>query len=167
MSDRQVNESDLSAEFRALGKNLAGLVRSAWESPERRRFQQELETGIRELGITLKQEIDTFQESPTGQRLRTEMEDVQGRIRTGEVQSQARSELFSALKKVNEELEKAASHLGGQGRGPQRGAEEPGFEGRQDVDQEVHPDDVDSTSPEMPHQEIHPDDVDAPPPPES
>lgn len=101
-------EERISEEFRELGKNLIGMLRSAWESPERKKLQQEIENGIMELGITLKQEAETFRESPTGQRLKSDMEDVREKLRTRKTRARMREEVLSALRTINSELEKVA-----------------------------------------------------------
>lgn len=99
-------EDDLTEEFRNLGKNLVGTLRTAWESPERKRLQSDIENGLSELGSTLQNEVQTFKEGPTGQRLKSNVEDFRQRVRTGEVSIQARQELLEVLKRANAELEK-------------------------------------------------------------
>ncbi len=107
MSENKPPENDLAEEFRNLGKNLADALRTAWENPERKKFQQEIENGINEMGATLSKEFGTFVESPTGQRLRSDVEDLGERFRTGEAQQRAREELLSALKRANIEIQRA------------------------------------------------------------
>lgn len=109
MSDDNGPQGDLADEFRTLGKNLAEAMRSAWESPERKRLQQEIETGLIELGTTLRTEFNTFNESSTAQRLKEDVQDLGSRMRTGQVQDQVRSELISVMRMVNLELQKATT----------------------------------------------------------
>ena len=115
MSETEKREDVLADEFRNLGKNLTEVMRTAWESPERKNMQAEIETGLDELGKSLNQEVSSFRQSPTGQRLKTDMEDLNQRIRSGEVTSKARDELLAALKRANEELQKVISRWGGAG----------------------------------------------------
>lgn len=117
MSEQKPPESDVTEEFRLLGKNLADALRAAWESPERKRVQQEIESGLKEAGTSMMREIEKFSESPTGQRLKSEAQEVRERVRSGEVQNKAREELLSALRAINNELQKVAqkvSQAGGQ-----------------------------------------------------
>jgi hypothetical protein len=109
MSENMPPENDIAEEFRNLGKNLADALRTAWESPERKKFQQEIENGINEMGATLSKEFGTFIESPTGQRLRSDMEDLGEHLRTGETQQHAREELLAALKRANIEIQRATA----------------------------------------------------------
>ena len=107
MSENVPSENDLTEEFRKLGKNLADALRTAWESPERKKFQQEIENGINEMGVTLSEEFGTFMESPTGQRLKSDVQDLGEHFRTGEAQQRAREELLSALRRANIEIQQA------------------------------------------------------------
>lgn len=106
-------EDNLTDEFRTLGQNLLNTLHAAWERPERKKLQQEIEDGLSELVNTLKDEADTFASSPTGQKVKTEAEDLRQRVQTGEVDTAIRSELLKALQTVNAELKKAAGRLGG------------------------------------------------------
>jgi len=115
MADPNSNENksssnDVSAELRELGKNLREALRSAWESEERRKFQQEIESGLAELGASLSAAAKDFSSSPTGQTLKSDVDDLRERIRTGEVESKVRSEILEALHKVNNDLKNATKN---------------------------------------------------------
>ena len=99
-------EGSIAEEMRLLGKNLIDLMRSAWDNPERKRVQSEIEKGITDLGATLKREAEAMASSPTAQRVKTEVEEVGERIRSGEAQARVSQELFDALKTANDELGK-------------------------------------------------------------
>ena len=115
MSETEKREDVLADEFRNLGKNLTEVMRAAWESPERKNMQAEIETGLNEMGKSIDQEISSFRQSPSGQRLKSDMEDLNQRIRSGEVTIKAREELLAALKRANAELQKVISRWGGAG----------------------------------------------------
>lgn len=102
------SQSDVTSEFRQLGKNLKEILEAAWESEERRKLQREIESGLSELERSLNQTIEELKESPTGKRIKEEAEDLRGRIRSGELEAQLREDLLSILRRVNTELEKAA-----------------------------------------------------------
>ena len=109
MTDNPQPEKDLSDEFRALGENLVKALQSIWDSPERRRLQQEIENGLNELASTLHKEARAFNDSPTGQQLKADFEDLRQRVRSGEAEDSAREELLKALKLMNTELERVVS----------------------------------------------------------
>ena len=108
---------DLAEEFRNLGNNLKSILLTAWESPERKKLQQEIETGMTDLGNSLDQTVREFKDSPAGQRLKEDARDFQERLRTGEVDKRIREDLLTVMRRFNEELEKV-SHPREAGEGP-------------------------------------------------
>jgi hypothetical protein len=103
--------NNIGDELRALGENLIATLREAWGSPERQRLQSEIETGLADLGTSLKKAAADLETSPTGQRLKADIDDFGERVRTGEVESKLRTELLEALRAVNRELEKATARM--------------------------------------------------------
>jgi hypothetical protein len=144
MSENKPPEESIADELRNLGKSLAETLQAAWESPERRKLQQEIEAGLLEMRSTLKREVDNFSQSSTGQRIKTDVNGVQQRIRTGEMEEKVRSEMINALRLANAELQKVATHLARRGQ-PEQTAEAGGL--NPEKHEEVHPDDVDSGTP--------------------
>lgn len=111
MSDEPAAQEDtksqqLKSEFQHLGENLRQLFVNAWESEERKNFQNELEDGLAELGDSLNQTAKDIQESETGQKFKAEAEDFRERVKSGEVEQKVREDILSVLHKVNAELEK-------------------------------------------------------------
>lgn len=121
MTDTPPNpQENLSDEFRRLGQNLVDTMRSAWDSPERKRLQDEIGDGLDELAKTIRLEVDAFQQSPTGQRIRSDVEDFRQRVRKGEVEEKLREDLLAALRAINDELKKVSA------RWSEPGGEQPG-----------------------------------------
>jgi hypothetical protein len=112
MAESKPPEENLESEFRTLGKNLVEALRTAWESPERKKLQHEIESGLIEFGNTLKEEVDNFSETPKGQKLKAEVEDVRERIQKGQVEAKAREEILSVLRVANTELTKIIQRWG-------------------------------------------------------
>jgi hypothetical protein len=110
-NESRPQEINIGDELRALGDNLIATLREAWGSPERQQLQSEIETGLADLGSSLKKAAADFETSPTGQRLKADLDDFGERVRSGEVESKLRSELLEALRAVNLELEKAAARM--------------------------------------------------------
>ena len=102
---------DLIDELRSLGDNLRSLLESAWSSEERKRLKQDLEAGLSDVKASLNQAATDFAKSPTGQTLKSDIEDFNERLRTGEVESVVRREILGALRTANEGLKKAADDL--------------------------------------------------------
>jgi hypothetical protein len=108
MSDQPQNESnDIADELRQLGKNIKEALRSAWGSEERHKLQQEIQSGLSELGNMLNQAADDFKSSQAGQNIKADIDDFKERLRTGEVESKVRSEILEALQTANRELKRA------------------------------------------------------------
>lgn len=112
MSDTPPEEEKLSEEIRSLGQNLLGLFQAAWDHPERKRVQDEIETGLHDLGATLQKEADNFSRSPTGEKIKNEIDDIGTRINSGETRTKVYEDLISALKVANSELSSAIERIG-------------------------------------------------------
>ncbi len=110
MTDDPRPEGNLEDEFQVLGKNLVAALRAAWDTPERKRVQEELITGLNGLGSTIKHEADNFAGSSAGQQIKSSVEQVGERLRSAEAQEKVRLELLNALKAANLELQKVIDH---------------------------------------------------------
>ena len=106
MSEESTPEGNLAEEFQNLGKNLVEALHAAWDHPERKRVQEEVVSGLNELGTTLRNEADSFSESPTGQRLKTDVHTFGERVRNNEMQTKVQQELLQVIKNANSELKK-------------------------------------------------------------
>ena len=112
MSENNPNENKstsdtISDQLNELGKNLRDALHAAWSSDERRKLQQEIEEGMASLGATLSQAAKDFSSTTTGKTITDDVKDLQQRWKTGEVSSKVHSDVMDALKRVNEELQKA------------------------------------------------------------
>jgi len=106
MTDPLPPENELAAEFRRLGENLRSALQSAWESEERLRLEDEIERGLRQAAESLREAADDVRTSPVGQRLHGDLEDLEARLRSGELRAKARGEILKAVRMLNAELEK-------------------------------------------------------------
>lgn len=173
MEENKRTEDSLAEEFRRLGKNLTEVLHTAWNRPGRKRLREEITSSLSELGSLLKEEAKYMSESPAGQRLKAEAEDLRQRVRSGEVEAKARQEMLSALRIANEQLRKAIDYIEeaddrqrreGETDRP-RGAPEDDKETTPMKDagrREAHPDDVEADLDQgSDRQEVHPDDVES------
>ena len=111
MSEDKKTEDSLINEFQTLGENLVNTFRAAWDNPERKRLQKEIEDGLVEMRSTMMQEVDSFSESQTGQRLKSDIDDFQDWVQNSNAEDQIREELIKALNIANTELKKVADKL--------------------------------------------------------
>ena len=109
MTEPRPSFEELGDELRSLGANLRQVLQAAWESDERRRAQEDIERGLDDLARTLRTAGQEFAASPTGQRLRDDVRDLHERLRSSDVDARIREDLLAALRRVNEELGKAAA----------------------------------------------------------
>jgi signal recognition particle GTPase len=113
MSESNPNETkspgdDIGDQLNELGRNLRDALRTAWESDERRKLQQEIEVGLTNLRDSLNEAAKDFSNSQTGQNLKEDVKDLHERWQTGDVGSKVRSEIAEALRTVNRELHNAS-----------------------------------------------------------
>jgi len=108
MSDESHEPGDLASELRNLGENLRGLFASAWDSEDRKRLQQEIEAGVNDLTNSLRSAASDFAESEAGRQLKEDVQDLGERVRSGEVEAKVRQDLTQVLRKINQELGRAA-----------------------------------------------------------
>ena len=111
MEDKQNPEESLTDEIYNLGQNLIKTLHAAWERPERKKLQEEIEVGLTELAQTLQQEADNFAESPAGKQMKSDLDELRQKVRNSDAESKVRSELLDAFKVVNTELQKVVTRL--------------------------------------------------------
>jgi hypothetical protein len=101
--------SSIADELSALGKNLVAALRSALNSEESKKVQNEVETGLNDAIASLQKAADDFSKTDTGQQLKDDLADLNQRIETGELQAKLRADVVSALQTANTEIQKAAA----------------------------------------------------------
>lgn len=107
MDEATGHEGELAEEFRKLGSNLKNALQAAWNSPERERLEHEIKSGLRQAADTLADLAEEAVESETGKKMRSELESLGDRVKTGELEVKIREDLLNALQKLNAELERA------------------------------------------------------------
>lgn len=113
MEDQTEHRSELGQAFQQLGAHLQALLKTAWQSEERREIQSEISEGLRQLEGALRETAEEVSESETGQRIKQEIDELGERVRSGEFEAKARSELLKAVTTLNGELEKVRSRWEG------------------------------------------------------
>ena len=103
---------DASSEWQDLGQNLKNIFQNTWESEERRKLQEDIEAGLADFASSINKAVEDFKETPTGQKLKTDVDDFHERVKSGEVESKAREEVAAVLRSINSELEKVSKSGG-------------------------------------------------------
>ena len=70
MSENPQNDESLADAFRQLGENLVQTLRTAWDTPERKKLQQEVEESLVDLSATVKNELNCLMRAPRGSGLK-------------------------------------------------------------------------------------------------
>ena len=109
MTDKKPTDGDIASEFRELGKNLSEALRTAWDSEERKKLQQEIKTGLKDLGDSINQAAGDISQSKVAQNLKSDAQDFSKRVRSGELEAKVRTDLLAALRLLNAQLEKLFS----------------------------------------------------------
>jgi len=106
------SSEDVSAEWQNLGQNLKSVFQDTWESEERRKLQEDIEAGLADFASSINKAVEDFKETPTGQKLKTDVDDFHERVRSGEVEGKAREGVAAVLRSINSELEKVSKSGG-------------------------------------------------------
>jgi hypothetical protein len=122
MDETTRQEGELAEEFRKLGSNLKEALQSAWNSPDRQRLEQEIKTGLHQAAEALAELAEEAAESEAAKKLRSELEALGERVKSGDLENKIRQDVLAALRSLNAELERAL----------QRGGEESSQAGRAD-----------------------------------
>ncbi|MCC6147140.1 MAG: hypothetical protein IT308_06180 [Anaerolineaceae bacterium] len=103
MSENTANSEDLEEQFRLLGANLHKVIKSVWESPERKKIETELVSGLTNLTNSLVQSGEEFTQSETGQHIKMKLENLEHQIKVEELQEN----FIQVLRNLNRELDTA------------------------------------------------------------
>ena len=117
MAEPTGQDSELVAEFKQMTQNLRSAMQAAWDSPERQQLQADLQEGLEDMRATFNQMASDFAKSETGQQLKSDLQDLGDRVKSGELETQVRSEMVSLLQRVNKELQAASERMASQDSG--------------------------------------------------
>ncbi|MEA3336405.1 MAG: hypothetical protein U9R25_10880 [Chloroflexota bacterium] len=87
-----------------LGDKVAGAIRSAWESDERRKAEVEIREALKTAGTQLDGISEDLHASEVAQDLKTQASRMVGTVEESQVTQEVRKGLLLGLHKLNEEL---------------------------------------------------------------
>ena len=111
MTEEPRAKDPLKEEFDKLGGNLRSVIQGAWESEERKRVSNEVQSGLSQVGDAIAQAARDLSEDPAAQKLRQEVDEIAERVRTGELAEKVRVELIDVLQQVNDRLAELAANF--------------------------------------------------------
>ena len=109
MSDQNNQQtSGLVAELNRLGENLGKVVRSAWESEERKSIEKELAAGLEQFVKRLNEAVESAQTDPTLNKAKSKAKEAWETARGPQIVSEVKTGVVDTLKKINEDLARRA-----------------------------------------------------------
>ncbi len=104
---------DVGKQFQTLGESLAKAFRTAWENEQNQQRLHEMRNGLESIVHNVDQAIQETAASPEGQQIRSEANRAAESLRSATEQTaqEVRPHLVSALRQVNEELQKFINRM--------------------------------------------------------
>ena len=99
-------QSELVNELNRLGENIGGLLRSMWESEERKSLERELTHGLEQFAKQVNQTLEQMHKDATIDNAKTKVKEAWETARGPKIVSEVQQGVIDTLKKVNEELGK-------------------------------------------------------------
>ncbi len=133
---------EVGKQFQLLGESLGRAFRATWENEENRRHVQEMRNGLEAMVQEVNQAIRDTATSPQAKQAREEARRAAESVRTASEQTvqQVRPHLVSALRQMNEELQKMINRMESQSGGtPPAGSTPPASEPQEPPDMPTPP----------------------------
>ena len=104
-------DEDVSEALRDLGRLLAETIETAWNSQERRKFEEEVREGIEEFAGEVGKLFREARESRPAKKVKEEAEEVKDRVEKGELPRKARGGIVEGLQWLSNELARLAEQF--------------------------------------------------------
>ncbi len=99
-------QSEFVNELNKLGENLGQLMRSVWESEERKSIEREMTNGVEQLAKHLNLTLDQLKTDATVGNAKKTVKEAWETARGPKIVSEVQQGVIDTLKKVNDELAK-------------------------------------------------------------
>ena len=111
MSEESKHERSVSDELNKLGQHFSEVIRTTWESEDRKRVQGEIIEGLRRFGDEVTGALNKVAESDTGKQVTTQTGKVINDVKESGVADDIRKGLLQGLDALNRELSKVSEKL--------------------------------------------------------
>jgi hypothetical protein len=110
---REGSWKEVGQQFESLGISTAQAFRTAWSSIETKNDAQQVKSGLEAMAREVGKAIEETAKAPEGQKIKEEAKRTAESLRVAGTQTveEARPQIASALKKVNEELQRLIAKL--------------------------------------------------------
>ena len=102
---------DVVSEMKDLGRQFADTLRTAWNSQERQRIENEIREGMKSFANEVDKVITEVKDSQAAARVREEAGQVANKVESSDVGRKARTGLAQGLQWLSEELGKLANQF--------------------------------------------------------
>jgi uncharacterized membrane protein YccC len=104
---------EVGREFEALGESLSRAVRAAWRNEETQRHVRSMQDGLEKMADEVDRAVKDASESERAKRLREEAEKAADSLRRAgeETWREARPQLLTALRRLNDQLQRLIEDL--------------------------------------------------------
>lgn len=103
--------ADITAALRDFGRQFAHTIESAWNSQERREFEEEVREGIDQFAAEVRKAFREIKESGAAQKVREEAGEAKDRVERADLAQKARAGMVEGLEKLSQELGKLADQF--------------------------------------------------------
>jgi hypothetical protein len=101
-------QPDVVDELRDLGQQFGETIRSAWNSEEKREFENEMREGVKTFTGEIGKAFDEILASDPAKKAKSEAADFKNKAESGDLAQKTRSSLSLGLRRFSEELAKMA-----------------------------------------------------------
>jgi hypothetical protein len=104
-------DTDVSAELRNLGRQLAETFKTAWASEERKKVEGEIRQGVKTFVDEMDKAIREVRQSSAAQKVKAEAAEIKSKAEAGELSQKTKANMAQGLRWLSEELEKLANQF--------------------------------------------------------
>jgi hypothetical protein len=102
---------DIADALRDFGRQFADTIQAAWNSKERREFEEEVREGVDQFANEVRKAFREIKESGAAQKVREEADEAKERVEHADLAQKARAGLVEGLEKLSQELGKLADQF--------------------------------------------------------
>ena len=106
--ETDAKQTEFVSELNKLGDNLGNLLRSIWESEERRSIEREVATGVEQFAKKVNETVDQLRTDSNVENVKKAAKDAWETARGPKIVDEMQQGVLDTLKKLNEELAKRA-----------------------------------------------------------
>ena len=100
---------DIVAEFAALGRNFAEAIKTAWNSEERQRIQEDLKEGLNKFAEEVNEAMGSIRKTDVSQKVGEGVQQAAAEVKSGRVTDEVRKSTVTVLREISNALDSMAN----------------------------------------------------------